>query len=288
MEKHLLVTIGDDMSALYGVRFVSSFFQQKDKISVTLLYVASSHEASHKPLAIHGVHIDSGISDAQTRKGRAALEASRRILLDNGFSDGLITCRLVGKRFGTAKDIVHQGKTGLFDAVVLGRRGYTIFEKTFATSITREIMDLRIDFPVWVCKRPEHGRRNVLLCIDDTEPSMRIVDHVGFMLEKEGLHQVTLMHVDNGEAKGVEDMMKNARRILLDNGVAEDRVKDLIIYNPKVADAILAEAERGQYAVVAVGRGGTQPKGVFKKWVTGSVSAGLLETLEKAVLWVSK
>jgi len=39
---------------------------------------------------------------------------------------------------------------------------------------------------------------------------------------------------------------------------------------------------------VGVGRGGGQSQGLFQKWLGGSVSMNLLETLEKAALWVSK
>ena len=36
MHLNLLVTIGDDPSALFGVRFVSSFFKNKSRVGVTL------------------------------------------------------------------------------------------------------------------------------------------------------------------------------------------------------------------------------------------------------------
>jgi hypothetical protein len=39
---------------------------------------------------------------------------------------------------------------------------------------------------------------------------------------------------------------------------------------------------------VAVGRGGTQTKSMFKKWMIGSRSTNLLEILDKAALWVSR
>jgi hypothetical protein len=55
-----------------------------------------------------------------------------------------------------------------------------------------------------------------------------------------------------------------------------------------VVKPIVEEVERGGYAAVAVGRGGTQIKGLFDKWLAGSRSMELMEILEKAALWVSK
>ena len=289
MEKHLLVTISDDLSALHGVRFVGSFFENKGKIHLTLLYVSHGLDAAHREGSLEDRRLNARLADAQAGKGRVALDASRKILVDKGFPYENIKTKLVGKRIGTAKDIVHEGRAGLYDAVVLGRRGYTLFETAFATSVTRELMDLRIDFPVWICRLPEERRKNVLLCVMDTEACMRMADHVGFILGSEGTtHSVTLLHVDTGEVKGIETMMERTAQCLKDNGVGEERITRRVVRTPRVVRAILEEMEKGSYAAVGVGRGGGQSQGLFQKWLGGSVSMNLLETLEKAALWVSK
>ncbi len=46
MEKHLLVTVSDDLRILHGVRFVGSFFRHKADVKVTLFYVAPLGELS--------------------------------------------------------------------------------------------------------------------------------------------------------------------------------------------------------------------------------------------------
>jgi len=55
-----------------------------------------------------------------------------------------------------------------------------------------------------------------------------------------------------------------------------------------VVKPIVEEVERGGYAAVAVGRGGTQARSLFDKWLGSSRSMELMEILEKAALWVSK
>jgi nucleotide-binding universal stress UspA family protein len=128
----------------------------------------------------------------------------------------------------------------------------------------------------------------VLLCVDESEPSQRIADHVGFMLQEED-HSITIFHVDDGEGKNIDSILAQVQQTLKVNGIAEERITTLVVRTPRVASAILEEAEKGAYAVVAVGRGGSQPKGLFKKWlVGGSRSMKLLDTLENAALWVSK
>ena len=45
MQKHLLITISEDVKLMHGVRFVGSFFKNKADIKLTLLYVTPRAEA---------------------------------------------------------------------------------------------------------------------------------------------------------------------------------------------------------------------------------------------------
>jgi len=288
MEKHLLLTISDDLNLLCGVRFAASFFRNTRQTKLTLLYVAPSHQ-SVSPHADPVQHeMDRKQSKIYREKGQMALNASQKYLAERGFPPENIVTRLISKRFGTVEDIIFEGRGGHFDAVILGRRGYTLFEKAFANSVTREIINRDIDFPVWVCRHPEGGRRNVLLCVDETEPSLRIADHVGFILEAEPEHSVTLFHVDLGDGKNAETIVQHARQKLVANKVPEERIHSKIVKASKVVKPIVEEVERGGYAAVAVGRGGTQARSLFDKWLGSSRSMELMEILEKAALWVSK
>lgn len=288
MERHLLLTVGDDLSSLHGIRFAGSFFKDKSNMKLTLLYVAPVSESAHGPGIPPHRKMDQGLSGSSREKGQQAIEESRRLLVFKGFPEESIDFRLVGKRFGTVKDIIHEGQTGHYDAVVLGRRGFAMFEKSFATSVSREMLEQRITFPLWICKRPEEGRKDVLLCVDESEPSKRIADHVGFMIQNED-HTVTLFHADDGEGKDADAILAEAKQKLLENRIPEQRIRIQIVRTTRVASAILEEVERGSYAAVAVGRGGSQPMGLIKKWIAGgSRSTKLMESLDKAVLWVSK
>jgi nucleotide-binding universal stress UspA family protein len=288
MKLHFLVTISDDVSALHGVRFVASFFKNKSDVKLTLLYVATSTDTSDRSAPLHPFPVEPKLSGRQAEKGNAALESARKLLLSRGFREDAVTTRLVNKKFGTVKDIASEARSGHYDAAVLGRRGYALFEKTLSTSVSREMMEYRIDFPIWVCRHPEEGRKNVLLCVDDSEPCLRIADHVGFILQNQEDHSITLLHVDSGECKHVCDVMVRTRQQLLDNQVAAERIRELVVPQQRVVSAIQEEVDKGRYAAVAVGRGGGQKKGLIEKWIIGSVSMKLLEVLEKATLWVSK
>lgn len=284
--RHLLVTISDEISCLYGVRFVNSFFRNKSSLKITLFYVAPS-VSSAKGGGGLAPQTRKKLTEAYEKKGQDALDASKGMLCGRGFSPEQVQCRLVFKQLGTVKDIIKEAGRGMYDALVLGRRGYALFENVLADSVTREIFEHDSGLPLWVCRQPEELRSNVLLCVDGSEPSLRMADHVGFMLENEPEHAVTICHVDTGEAADKESMLQRVKEQLLHNGIEETRIKVQVLPPANVVKSILREAAAKKYAVVAVGRVGMK-KGLMQQWLVGSRSMKLLGSLDKAVLWVSR
>lgn len=288
MERRLLITVGDDKDSLYGVRFVGSFFKSKADLRLTLLHVAPRFESmdARESMLLH--RIDEMLSEIYDKKGREALEMSRRILLHEGFFDSQIESRLILKHYGMIEDILGEARRGKCHAVVLGRRGHSIFERVFYPSFSREMMELEVDIPLWICKRPARELENVLLCVDGSDASQRIVDHVVSMLEKEVRHRITLLHVDEGTGRNVKEIMESSRERLRGSGIPEDRIRSLVIRARDAGKAIWREAAANAYAVVAVGRHGTADENAAERGFMSSKGMELLEMLNKPALWVSR
>jgi hypothetical protein len=288
MQKKLLVTISDDLSFLHGVRFVGSFFRNKAAVNATLFYVAPRAGVARSDKGFGQPELDQKTVEVGRNKAQEALDSARRMLCDRGFPPENVSCKFVFKQFGTVKDIIKEARAGMYDAVILGRRGYALFESVFATSVTKDILNRDIQIPIWICKRPEESRRNVLLCVDGSQSSLRMVDHVGFMLSDENDHAVTLFYVDTGEGEGKEAILNEARKKLLEKWISDGRVKTVVTASAitGVAKTILEEAETKGYAAVGVGRVGVE-KGHLQEWLVGSRTMKLLEKMEKSALWVS-
>lgn len=289
MEKRLLVTVGDDPDSLYGVRFVSSFFRVKEDISLTLLHVAPRFEAMDEKEYMLVHEIDLMLCEIYEKKGREALDKSRAMLLHQDFPSRLISTRLIQKRHGMITDIRDEAVRGNCNAIVLGRRGYSVFEKVFHPGLSEDVLDL--DFPLWICRRPERGLKNVLLCVDGSQWSPRACRHVGLMLEKEVDHAITLFYVDEGRGRKdfKESVLEPARAELMECGVSGERIGSLVSSESDVVKAIRREAEGGGYAVVALGRRGFKAEGeLVSGRFMGSISLELCQRLEKASLWIGK
>ena len=127
-----------------------------------------------------------------------------------------------------------------------------------------------------MCKKPETDR---------SETAFRMADHVGFVLGEQNQHEVTLFFAgeNNGQA---ENILEKANASLLKNGQPEAQVKTKIVSDKNVANAIITEVKKRNYAAVAVGRRKSGPN-TAKKLFLDSVSTRLYKNLQGASLWLS-
>lgn len=288
MEQNLLVTVGDDPNQLYGVRFVASFFTNKADIRLTLLYVAPRFESMDAGEDLHHHRIDMELSAIYERRGRKALEESQDILENYGLPRSRIVANLIHKEHGMASDIIEEATRGQYHALVLGRRGYSIFEKTLHPTLPNQLMQATIDLPIWICRRPERGLKNILLCVDESEASLSVADHVGLMTAHEE-HRIELFHVvETDGLQQLEPILNKVEARLISHGVSERRITRVIARSSDVAGTIDRQASQGAYAVVAIGQNVPTKERSSRDWVFGSNSMKLIDTLHRASLWVCK
>ena len=165
MERHLLVAVSEQKSASYGIQFAGHFFSDKEAIKMTLFYTAP------RPPAVwegERTHESDRQRDQQAKqyeaRGREALESAKQALVRFGFKEAHVEKKLQFRQFSKVKDIIQEGARGLYDAVVLGRRGLSWLEEVLDESVSRDLIETRVNFPIWACRRPEIERKNVLVC----------------------------------------------------------------------------------------------------------------------------
>jgi len=290
-DRHLLVTVSEQQSALYGVQFVGHFFSNKQGLKITLFYTAP------KPAALwdgERTHESVRQSERQAKeyevKGQKALAAAKKTLRTLGFHEGQIATKLVVRQQSKAMDIIREGEQGLYDAVVLGRRGLSWLEQVFDESTSKDLLEKELTFPLWLCRRPDLGRKNILLCMDGSEAAYRMADHTGYMLAKDKDHEITLLRIErSGKAskEAPEEILAKGKERLLGNGYPAEMIKTKIAKESNVAKAILKEMDEGRYAAVAGGRTGAG-QGLLKRVLVGSVSDALLHELDHGALWLCK
>lgn len=283
MDRHLLLTVSERTEGLSGVRFVGHFFSQIQEMKLTLFYLT--------PRSPDIFESDPEM-EMQTKKweakGRQALQGARAELLKTGFKEEQIITKLRARRVSKVMDIVQEGADGRYDAIVLGRRGLSWMEAAFDESVTKGLLEQTVDFPIWICRKPDLNRRNVLACVDGSEASIRMLDHIGFILAQHEDHMLTLLLVTKKgkiSDRTPEDVLSESMKLLEASGFAADRIRTKVIHDGSPGKTILKEAAAGGFAAVAVGRTGTG-KGLMQKIFVGSVSDTLFHELEGASLWL--
>lgn len=294
MQKELLLAISDDHAGSFNLRYLKEVFLNFCDLKLTLFYVAprlSAWDMRDNGLTPSDDGLEALLNHKKAR-GEQALAKARRWIEDiAGCSGDNVSTKVVHSRKGTAAELVEEARAGLYDAMLLGRKGFTWFEEVFANSVSHAMLWQDIDFPIWICKRPpENPRHDVLLCMDGSPSSLRIVDHAGYMLAEEEKHTFTLFHVATqgyGTARSSR-IFDEGLAILAENGVEEERIELKMVKGKSQLKAIIKEANEGNYSAVGVGRhdkdGPTRMENIFPS----SVCVNLLRQLESTALWISK
>jgi len=288
MEKHLLLTVSEQKGSLHGARFLAAFFRKKEEVKLTLFYTVPRPPAVWSGEKTHDKVVE---QEDMARKGAAkakkAIQEARAEVVSLGFPEENVQSKAQKRQFSRAKDILEEGERGLYDAIVLGKRGLNWFEEAFDGSVTKELLESRQNCPIWICRRPDPERKGVLLCLDGTETSYRMADHVGFILGNEEPHPVKILVIKGRSMKESPDaIIAKGKDLLSKQKVPNVRVTASAIEASNTAKAIHREAEEGRYAVVAVGRAGAD-RSILDKVFMGSVSMSLFREIENAALWVS-
>lgn len=278
MQKHLLLTVGDDMSASYSLRFMRDFFTDFCSMRITLLYVAPKR-------------LDKTDSGRKNPQGQAVLDKAKKWFMENGgCPEAQVETMLVPAQVGTAEAILFEGHRGLYDAVILGQRGYFWMQQLMQSGVSHSLLEKEFDFPIWICKRPSPiPQKNALLGMDDSTPCLRMADHMGYILSSEPRHEITLFHAHTGSspAEAAVQNIREAQTILLDHGIARERIRERIVPARDPGRALIDEAARLKVGVVGVGRG-AHKKTLRESLFSGSVSLKLLHEMEQRNLWISK
>lgn len=292
LDRHLLLAVSKHSKAGAGLDFISNFFTNKEPVRVTAMHIPPSapavwaEEASYESL--NALEAQAATTDKQ---GRMVVEHAKRKLVAAGFNGDKIEESVALPQMTKAHDIVRIAREGRFDAVVLGRRAQVGLADVMDHSVCRDLLEGLADsisFPLWISRLPERDRKNVLLCVDGSDPSDRMADHTGFMLAQEPGHTVTVFHVhDPGKASlmEAEAVVNHTIDILKEAGMPEERIAMMIRRGSNPARLVQEEYNHGKYAVVAIGSAGSD-RGFWNKMLVGSVAQKVFKELQGAALWV--
>lgn len=290
MEKHFLITISNDAGPPSGVDFICSFFKKISEHQVTLLHICRLDQDNLGNALTEMWMAPEESTQGQVAKGaQKAIRKASTLLSNSKMSIDQMITKTVPERYGKVKDILAEGENGLYDAIILGKRAsYALqwmIERPADEIAQAMIKDRTLLSPLWICPEPELNRKNVLLCVDGSENSCRVVDHVGYILSLQDQHTITLFHVNRGTGPAPEEIFDRAEAILHEHKITNDRIRRETSWGMSVASTILSKVEAENYAAAAVGLHGLQQTLLKEYRLEGGTTAKLIQKIEKASLW---
>ncbi|MDY6837742.1 MAG: universal stress protein [Thermodesulfobacteriota bacterium] len=244
------------------------------------------------------------IIQKNTELAQRVLEKHKARMVRMGIKEERIETSTQIKIMGICKDILDGAQKGLFDAIVVGRRGLSRIQETLMGSITTKLVEHSRVIPLWIVDGDVTSMK-LLLAVDGSEASLRAVDHLCFMVGGNEEAKATLVHVkpkfrdycaidfDDKEGAAGEVMARGEKRCIdrfyaqaLDKfkevGLSETQI-EISVTKPTmdVAKAIVTQAKKGKYGTIVVGRTGTS-----NAFFMGSVSRHILNKISDSAAWL--
>ncbi len=312
----ILVSVDGSEHSLQTVRYVSSILD-RNRFEVVLSHVVTKVPESfmdfeNKIPAYHYRIVSVDAWEKQQQKGiREFMEKARAILLDAGFPDEAIALKIEDRKVGIARDISAESRNG-YKALVVGRRGLSDFKDLMLGSVAEHILGL-VSIPMWIVggsRRPA----KVLACLDGSEGSMLCLPHLADVLDTSKDFEITLFHAVrsfsgfrnfmrevfssegdkatiakiDSELDKVASLMApsfdKATATLISHGVDGARMHHKIVRGAaNSAQAIMEEAEKGEYDTILVGRRGLSK---VEEFIMGRVSNKVVHMAKERTVWV--
>ena len=310
MERSVLIAVDGSRNSLQPARYIARTFGSVPGFKAVLLHVLKA-----PPSFLTQEAKSDGQALVKLKRMEAKVKGESRAVLDKageemvraGMPEKRIEKRSIRTTSGLAKDIVFEAQNGLFDALVVGRRGLGLVQEMLLGSISQQILDLAKSVPVWVVDGEPLGDK-VLIALDGSEDSFKAVDHVGFILAGHPQTQISLAHIstaladycefgDDSELDELElELLKKeedyclthyfsrAIKMLTEAGVERERIKvEFRVKKLDLSRTILKVGEESESGTIVVGRRGvSRLKGI----ILGSVSNKIIQSGRNKAVWV--
>jgi len=308
MERKILVAVDGSISSYNSLRYLSQLFTDLEEIFVHLLYVVPTASLT---LGMEWLSDEDRIMSLQPAERRSYYSARRFMqeavlqLGRRGIAAEQVSTKIKLSQTGVAADIIREARSGLYDALLVGRRGLTKIEELIMGSVSSTIAQSCYDLPVWIVDGKVNSRR-FLLPVDTSFNSLKAADHLGFILQDNPYAQISLVHLESlfggdtapdfgalntlwGKSWCEQSLHRDdaifhgPEQMLLDRGVPASQIfrepegKSLTPHNP-----IIKLSTQGNYGTVVIGR---RVKGAKKGFFKG-VSDKVLELANQVAIWV--
>jgi nucleotide-binding universal stress UspA family protein len=308
MQKKILIAVDDSPPSRQAVAYAGRMAGAIPKLGACLFYVQPPISQFLLDEAKRGANAQSQlkkIAVRNTEAGNKLLSSCREMLIRNGMRGEGIELVTQQRSQGVAKDILDYAQNGLFDAILVGRRGVSFLQQMFTGSVSAHLIENSPVIPVWLVDG-DVASTQIMAAVDGSESALRAVDHMAFMLSGNPEVRMCFFHVtprlkdyceinfntgpdDGAEAliaagdkRCMNDFFAAALAKLRDAGFHENQIEtqtETTLAN--IGETILKAAREGGFGTIVMGR-----RGIGKSFFGGKVSYSVSQKLDGAALWL--
>ena len=193
VERKILVAVDKSSYCQNILTYLCALFGRQAGISFHLLSIVPHYAAEAASDWQSPQDLLASVSPETRKKYQACkshLENARSKLLAAGFAEGQLETSVRLARAGVVADIVHEARSGLYDAIAIGKKDLSLLERMVAGSVSAEVLKKNRGLPVWVISGKVESRK-IIFPVDCT---LDAADHLGFMLKGNPEVEITLFH----------------------------------------------------------------------------------------------
>jgi len=306
MEKKILVAVDGSPYSLNSLDYLARLFKDDPTIFLHLKAVVSEAGSGQNwmyevdPLREH-----TPLTERRRITAEKFLRDGKTRLVRNGIDEKRVTLAVEVSQVTAAAAIHHEASKGIYDALVIGRRGMGKVSELFFGSVSAFLIDRCHDVPLWIIDGEVTSNR-YLLAVHCKPQSLLAADHLAHIA---GLHpesEILLYHSnvlfgadpvavpeDFHEIWGKEWCDKYLdidnylfyahAQVLKDHGVAAKRITQLKMeWNLDVSRNLIRQAKKHGCGTIVIGR---RPREEAKS-LFGGVSDRALSQAQNLALWL--
>jgi nucleotide-binding universal stress UspA family protein len=312
MAKHILVAIDGSQASMAAVEYLALLLGKNTRVKIDLLHILPDipplflEPGESMVEMVQLQDFSERVQEENRRKGTSVMEEAQGILIGGGIDPANVRSLIREPSAGVARDILALEQEGAYGAIVLGRHGMSAVDRFLMGSVTHKVLQHTKGLPLCVV----HGETEVgklLITIDSSPNSKRVLEQAGWLLAEAGPMAVTILHVlapligqemasmwtgltdmastmEQRQIDDAEDMLSQAKTYLTECEVPAFAIKTrLETRAPEVAQSVLKEAREGGYGSIMIGRRGISRT---KRFLFGSVSNKIVQQARDMAVWV--
>jgi nucleotide-binding universal stress UspA family protein len=304
-QKKILVLVDGSERSMQTVQYVGKFMPPSG-LHVVLFNVFAPvpdcyWDLENEPQIIHMVSQLKSWEKQKKENIENFMENAKSLLVKSGFEEKFVEIKILNRSQGIARDIVKEAEGG-YSAVVLRRRGFSASESIVVGSVASKLLS-KISFLPLIITGQFPPVKKILLAIDGSESSYRVVEFVGEYLG--GLdYEVVLFNVIRGfgflapelpdvlipadrfeQAKAeIELLFVQLKEKLVLAGFNPEKVSGKVVTGEfSRSGAIIKEATKGGFGAIVMGRRGISK---VQEFFMGRVSHKVIHGGMNHTVWV--